>query len=191
MAHAEELLLLDSYADGLIDDTEFTLLFSISNSNTPKDKFNPTFQYWKYKFDLDAMNDDECNAEFRFKKGDIYRLCSVFKLEDVIVTKDRHVVPSIEAVCILLKRLAYPCRFGDMIPRFGRPVPTLSIICKRMIDLIYKRFNHLLKTFDQPLLRKEKLMEYADSIYKKSNALKNCSGFIDGTVRDCCRPYLL
>ena len=139
MAQIEELLLLDSYADGLIDETEFYLLFSMSS--TPKDKSNPTFQYWKYKFDLDAMNDDECNAEFRFKKSDVYRLCSVFKLEDVIVTKDRHVVPSVEAVCIVLKRLAYPCRLGDMIPRFGRPVPTLSIIFKHMIDLIYDRFN--------------------------------------------------
>lgn len=31
--------------------------------------------YWQYElFDLDDLRDDECKAEFRFMKNDIYRL---------------------------------------------------------------------------------------------------------------------
>ena len=33
--------------------------------------------YPTYRFDLDKMDDDECKAEFRFLKNDIYTLCEV------------------------------------------------------------------------------------------------------------------
>ena len=36
---------------------------------------------------------------------------------------------------MLLKRLAYPCRYNDMIARFGRPVPELCKITNRIMDL--------------------------------------------------------
>ena len=95
-------------------------------------------------------------------------------MEDVIVTIDRHVIPSDEALCVLLKRLAYPCRLGDMISRFGRPEPTLCIIFNHMLNLVYHRFRHLLDSFEQQLLSREKLTQYAEFIYDKSGALKNC-----------------
>ena len=33
------------------------------------------------------------------------------------------VFDGMEGLCMPLKRLAYPCRYNDMIPRFGRPIP--------------------------------------------------------------------
>ena len=33
----------------------------------------------------------------------------------------------LEGLCILLRRLAYPCRYSDLLQRFGRPVPELSM----------------------------------------------------------------
>lgn len=180
-------LLLESFSDGVLDEDEFMALY-LQDCEEKNVKVNPSFQYWNYHFNLDEMTDDECNSEFRFKKDDIARLCTSLGMEDTIVTRDRHVVPSNEAVCVLLKRLAYPCRLSDMIPRFGRPVPTLSIIFNHMINLVYERFNHLLSTFEQPWLSRENLTRYAESVYTKCDALKNCWGFIDGTVRECCRP---
>ena len=53
---------------------------------------NPDFPYWKYNaFDLDSLTNDECNANCEF------------------VCYNRTVVNGIEGLCILLKRLAYPC----------------------------------------------------------------------------------
>ena len=109
--------LLLSYCNGHIDDTEFLLLFNINQSQ------NPDFPYWSYgPFQLNLLDDSECMAAL---------IKVIFKgLQMFWVSKNG----KIEALCILLKRLAYPCRYGDMIPQFRRSVPELSIICNYVLD---------------------------------------------------------
>ena len=46
----------------------------------------------------------------------------------------------------------------------------------------------LLHDFNQAWLAQNKLEEFAAAIYDKGAALDNCWGFIDGTLRPCCRP---
>ena len=71
--------LLFAYQDGSIDDTEFALLYDLNSSE------NLEFPYWKYgRFDLDSMTDDECKAEFRFFKNDIYLLGEVLDIPDIM-----------------------------------------------------------------------------------------------------------
>ena len=71
--------LLFAYQDGSIDDTEFALLYDLNSSE------NLEFPYWKYgRFDLDSMTDDECKAEFRFFKNDIYLLGEVLDIPDIV-----------------------------------------------------------------------------------------------------------
>ena len=54
---------MESYNDGIIDDDKFVLLYEGNFSK------NPEFPYVEYEmFDLDAMDDTECKAEFRFRK---------------------------------------------------------------------------------------------------------------------------
>ena len=112
----ENDLLLHAYFDGLIGDEEFLLLdFKTDNLYLP---------YWNYpKFQLNNMSDDECISEFRFQKNDIVFLCQTLQIPFEIKCYNGTVVSGIEALCICLKRLAYPCRYLDMIPRFARPVP--------------------------------------------------------------------
>ena len=118
--------------------------------NTSK---NPDFPYWNYgAFDLDQLTDVECKTEFRFHKQDIYNLADVLNIPDEITCYNGIKVASIEALCIFLKRFAYPCRYSDMIPRFGRAVPHFSIISTHMMNLIYKQWHHLLIDFPQPWL---------------------------------------
>ena len=74
-------------------------------------------------FDLDEMEDDECLAEFRVNKRDIPALAEALQIPDWITCNQRSKVEGIEALCMLLKRFAYTCRYSDMIPRFARPVP--------------------------------------------------------------------
>ena len=65
-------------------------------------------------------------------------LCASLRLYDVVVTYNRYVLPRWKLyACMPLERLAYPCRYSDMVARFGRPVPALSII-----------FHHMVKTLD-------------------------------------------
>ncbi|XP_028415379.1 uncharacterized protein LOC114538401 [Dendronephthya gigantea] len=94
----------------------------------------------------------------------------------------------LEALCILLKRLAYPCRYCDMVPRFGRSVPDLCKITHLILNHIYVRKSHLLQRWDSPFLTQDSLQTYANVIHAKGAPLSNCFGFIDGTVRPICRP---
>ena len=75
---------------------------------------------------------------------------------------------------MLLKRLAYPCRYSDMIPRFGRPVPEMSMMTNVVLDWIYNEHGHHLTDFNQPFLSRASLRTYADAIHQKGAALNNC-----------------
>ena len=82
------------------------------------------------------MSEDDCIAEFGFRKNDIKGLQRALNLPDEIVChlcNDLKADPT-EALCALLKRLAYPCRYSDMIPRFGHPVAQLCMIFNQVVD---------------------------------------------------------
>ena len=93
-----------------------------------------------------------------------------------------------EGLRILLRRLAYPCRFGDMVPRFGKPVPVLSMVTNAVIDYIYTIHAHRITHWNDALLKPVALDTYAPSVHSKGAALQNCFGFVDGTVRPIDRP---
>ena len=100
-----ELLLL-SFENETINDDEFLLL-----SEQFKSK-NPDFPYENYLgFELDDMDESECLVEFRFQKRHIPLLADVLQLPDQFLCYQRSVSSGIEGLCILLKRLSYPCRY--------------------------------------------------------------------------------
>ena len=179
---ARNLLML-SYDDGLIDDDEFILLYDANMSK------NPEFPYEEYgRFDLDEMDDTECKAEFRFRKTDIPLLAEALRIPEKFTCSQGTTSDGIEGLCMVLKRLSYPCRYSDLIPRFGRPVPVLSMINNAVLDYIYDAHSHRITQWNNMILDPVNLERYANAIYEKGAALDNCIGFIDGTVRPICRP---
>ena len=134
------------------------------------------------------MDETECFSEFRVYKRDIPRLKNALGLADAFSCEQRTVADGIEGLCMLLKRLAYPCRYSDMIHRFGRAVPELSMICNYVIDWIYDNHHTKLTEWNINMLNQGLLETYADVIARKGSALNNCFGFVDGTVRPICRP---
>ena len=162
---------------------EFLLLYELNFSR------NPDFPYWSYaRFQLDYMNDSECMAEFRFYRNDIYILANLLRIPEHVICYNGSKVSKIEALCIFLKRFSYPCRYGDMIPRFGRSPPELSLVSNFVLNWIHQQFGHKLRDFNQGWLTPVKLRAYADAIYAKGASIEFCWGFIDGTVRPICRP---
>ena len=116
MAREHLLFALD---DNLITDEEFTLLVDenrSSNLDLPYNEYTP--------FNLVEMKDDECLAEFRVRKTDIPLLVEALGIPNEFVCEQRSVVAGTEALCMLLKRLTYPCRYSDMMQRFGQRPPT-------------------------------------------------------------------
>jgi len=168
-----------------LNDEEFLLLYDVRG---PRNK-HLCLPHWKYdRFQLEEMTDEECLVEFRFSKTEIYDLVGTFRLPEVLNCYNGWVVDAVEALCIVLKRYAYPSRYADLVPRFGRSVPLLCTVANQMTDLIFNQFNHLLRDLDQPWLAPACLQRYANAVHAKGAALDNCWGFIDGTVRPICRP---
>ena len=89
---------------------------------------------------------------------------------------------------MLLRRLTYPCFYSDLIPRFGRLIPELSMIYNIVLDHIYNTRGHRISQWNNPILDPVSLERYAEAIHDKGAALDNCIGFIDRTVRSICRP---
>ena len=84
------------------------------------------------KFCIDKFSDDECKNNFRFYRNDIYHLHEVMQLPLEVTCNNGIQVDGIEALSIFLMRFAYPCRFADLVPTFGRPIPQLCMqSCKK------------------------------------------------------------
>jgi hypothetical protein len=72
---------------------------------------------------------------------------------------------------------------------FGRTESQLSRIVTHMLNDLYDKFHHLLE-FDERRLTAPKLEELAQTVAARGAPLDRCFGFIDGTLREVCRPSL-
>ena len=127
--------LLISHSQGVINDEEFLLLYDLNKSK------NLDLPYESYNyFDFDMLENDECLSEFRFHKRDIPLLADVLQVPDVTTCYQRSVCSGLEALCVVLKRLAYPCRYADMIPRFAKACFQYYVWSNNyMVDFSYTR----------------------------------------------------
>ena len=172
-----------SHASGFIDDIEFLLLHEEYTSD------NLDFPYGDYpRFHLPDKNEAECKANFRVEKHHIPRLVDALDIPAVFTCEQGTVCEGTEGLCILLKRFAYPCRYSDMIPIFGRPVPELCMINNTVMDFIYDNHRQRVMDWNPNVLSPIKLENYAQVISNKGAPLQNCFGFVDGTVRPISRP---
>ena len=100
-------------------------------------------------------------------------------------------VPSLEAFCIMLQRLAYTTRLSVLSMYYGRSPGVLSRIINRMYEVIYAQLHPLLH-WDHRRLTVDKLKEYAQTIFENGGeqvrVAEGIFGFIDGTVRKIARP---
>ena len=136
----------------------------------------------------DDINDAECLAEFRFRKHDLPLLAEVLRILDSFTCYQRTESSGMKVLCIILRRLSYPCRFSDIIPLFRRSVPVLSMVSNKVLDYIYDTHSHRITQWNHQVLSQPLLQVYSDTIAAQGSALDNCFGFVDGTVRPICRP---
>ena len=176
----EQILIL--YAYDVIDFDEFVLLY---DANQSKD----IYPYWNYQpFDIGMIDEEQCFIDFRFAKNDLNILLDVLNVLERIVTVQGTVCSGLEALYILLKRLAFPCRYSDMTPIFGRNPTEICLIYNKLISKIYDDHSHRLHSWNQALLAPQQLTLYADAIHARGAPLDSCLGFLDGTVPRIARP---
>ena len=116
---------------GLLSNDEFLVL---REDNQSKNLYFPSERY--SPFDLENVDEAECKTEFRVEKRDLHTLVEVLEIPSTFKCQHRTVCDGMEGLCMLLGGLSYPCRYSDMMARFGRPVPELCMITHRVMDFI-------------------------------------------------------
>ena len=178
----QDLLFL-SHTSNFIDDEEFLVLSDLFEWK------NPCFPCEDYSlFNLDEMTESECLSEFRFRKRDIPILADVLGIPETIRCEQGSTCDGLEGLCMVLRRLSFPCRYADMIPRFAKPVPVISMVTNAVLDMIYATHSPRITRWNHDILDPDQMEMYAAAITARGAPLQNCFGFIDGTVRPIARP---
>lgn len=68
-------------------------------------------------------------------------------------------------MCILLKRLAYPCRLSDLSEFFGLSPQSLSSIINEIVNIIMNRLGRLLDNLENVQFLTREKMEYYAQVY--------------------------
>ncbi|KAJ8930621.1 hypothetical protein NQ314_016536 [Rhamnusium bicolor] len=140
-------------------------------------------------FNLQNISDVDIEVNFRFHRDDLPRLLRVLQITPIVRTKEGDLATGEEALCILLRRLAYPNHLKDLKAVFSRSSEAISHIVNFMTEFIYQHHGQLLDNLENLLwLDEEKMQLYGQGIAAKGAAVQNCFGFIDGTARPICRP---
>ena len=98
-------------------------------------------------FDLDIYSDKECRAYFRFKREDLFHLLDTLRIPNVVRTFSQDSASDLEALCIVLRRLAYPNRWLELRKMFGRSQGSLTRIFYTTL-CINDKCSSVLKTWD-------------------------------------------
>lgn len=102
------------------------------------------------------------------KKRDIPALAEALQIPDWIsCNNQRSNAEGTEALCMLLKRFAYPCRYSDMVQRFARPFPVLSMVTNEVLDYIYTVHSHRIINWNPAVLNPRALQTYAQVISQR------------------------
>ncbi|KAM7291994.1 uncharacterized protein ISCGN_025280 [Ixodes scapularis] len=175
----EDQLLLSTLSWREIEDVY--LMFS----EPPKRRFKSERGF----LDVDSLDDHIFRSLFRFHKEDIGELLSCLRIPDKVTSAQGVVVAGEEALCITLRRLAYPNRWVDLEMLFGRSSSTLSSIATKVLRHIDTTFSHLLQDLNvHSWLDLAELERMSQAVHAKGAPLTNCWGFLDGTARAICRP---
>lgn len=108
MNNFKDLLIMEEFIPFLTENDDELMMFDMI-LNT-KDRNEHYLEKLPGNFDLNKLSDSFCYIHFRFYRADIYRLVAAFNIPEEITLKTGAKVKGVEALCILLKRLAYPNR---------------------------------------------------------------------------------
>lgn len=125
---------------------------------------------------------------FRFHTCDIRLLANCLRLPEYIVTSNRDVATSTEALALVLARLASPAGWWHLRKVFGRSVGGMCGIFLRTLELMGQLWGHRITTPNIRLLS-EVADDYVHAFREKSGINDLFVwGFIDGTLRPTNNP---
>ena len=189
MASKEEFeslssVLVIAHNDGDIDDEELLVLLLALE----EDKLQPS-HVLPPRLCLRSLDDHTCKLRFRFSRAEIVELCHALRIPEKIVGPSRVSWTGLEGRLVVLRRLSYLCRLGELSDECGRSFPDLSRIFNSTLMWIWRRWSGQVQDpFTNAHFTPTRLRAHRAAIYRKSGVDLRVWGFIDGTVRPMCRP---
>ncbi|XP_049269973.1 uncharacterized protein LOC125757829 [Rhipicephalus sanguineus] len=139
--------------------------------------------------DIERIDVELFKLQFRFEKEDFGELASALLLPQAVVSAQNVTVPGQTALCLTLRRLAYPNRWCDLKNIFGLHASVMSSVASKMFCHITSNFGHLLDDCNNhSWLSPFFALIFLQAVARKGAPLRNCWAFIDGTARPICRP---
>jgi len=139
-------------------------------------------------FNLDDYDDSRCERMFRFQVDEIMDIADELRMPALFELDNRSKFGCLEGLCLVLRRIAYPCRFIDLVYMFGRSESMLSRTVNHVLRWIYTHWAALLLRWDHTRLTPAKLEQFAAAVHDAGGPLRRVIGFIDGTVRPIAQP---
>ena len=146
------------------------------------------FEIPNVKFQPQLICEKWFSQHFRFSHHEMDRVVLAFLtagFPEVVRTKTRDKCGLYEAVCMMCFKYAFPMRHGTMVKVFGSSTCRMSRIISALRRLIFARFRG--SVTNPRVLAPHELEAFSDAVKRKSG-ISTCFGFIDGTVREICKP---
>ncbi len=167
-----------------IEDEEFAALLYMLLASVHR---LPQFPVY-HRFDLDDLSDMQVWYYMRFERADLPRLQHALRIPDEVRTSLGTVSSGLEALCLVLMRLAYPCRWIQLVPHFGRSITHLTTLFNEMITFLDTTWRVQLLTWPQMFRTPAFLQQCAAVIAASGAPLQNCVGFLDATIHGVAKP---
>ena len=132
-----------------LDDDDIYDAWMFCQPDKPVSTYDPNWE----RFDFNLVTAERAKFEYRFEKQDIVRLYDALRLPRFMTMQNGAVVLGLDALCMTLRRLAYPNRLGDLEAEFGRPKTLISAAFNETIDRIWSKHGHLLTELDHSWMR--------------------------------------
>ena len=150
---------------------------------------------WGRRLKVEDIAEAECVLHFRFCNVELNELFNLLwgrmtgylnGNREKIVVEQRYTVPFETGMLVLFYRMAHTTRIRpEMELFFGMRRRHIACILETFSNALYLL---ALTYLSNPLLLANRFPLYAEKIYEKCGLLDRIWGFIDGTVRQTCRP---
>jgi len=137
-------------------------------------------------FNFNVISSKQSLSLFRFLPAHVGQLVALLEI-DVSFSRTRLRVDPPECFCIVLRRLASPCRWVDLEEVIRVSGSVLCHIFHATVDTVMNRWGFLLSEWCIDFMRARAVM-YAEKIAAAGAYLDRCLGFIDGTALFIARP---
>lgn len=182
------LLFILAWDDGDLEDDELLVLFRVVEIAARRGLLVGP-QEIPMRLHASSLDDETCLRRFRFTRRQLNLLYDALKIPDSFTDVSRTRWSGMDGLLVLLRRLSYPNRLGDLVEEFGRSKPVLSLIFNTMLAWIWQHWSHLITdAFNSPYFTPGRKDSYCRAIKNRSSVDLAIWGFIDGTVRPICRP---